>query len=242
MNCAQPEQRRCPCCGASGVTQEPVLWRELRDAWDLSPEEAAYIDRQQGERCIRCHSNLRSRVLAQAILQTLGVRGPLCTFLRSLRGRLLRILEINTAGNLPKFFAARSRHELRCYPDLDMMDMDLPCCRYDLVIHSDTLEHVSDPVRGLAECCRVLKPGGACIFTVPILVGRLTVSRDGKSPSYHGDKSAPMADMLVYTEYGADAWRQVLAAGFAECRIVALDAPAAHALVGLKSSSPRERA
>ena len=47
---------------------------------------------------------------------------------------------------------------------------------YDLVVHSDTLEHVPDPVRALQECRRVLRPLGACCFTVPIVVGRLTRS------------------------------------------------------------------
>ena len=38
---------------------------------------------------------------------------------------------------------------------------------FDLVVHSDTLEHVPDPVRGLAECRRVLKPRGLLILETP---------------------------------------------------------------------------
>jgi SAM-dependent methyltransferase len=103
---------------------------------------------------------------------------------------------------------------------------------FDVVVHSDTLEHVPRPVRGLAECRRVLRPGGFCAFTVPMVVGRLTVSREGLPPSYHGSPSNP-ADCLVHTEYGADAWGHVVRAGFAECRLFALEHPAAHALVGV---------
>ena len=108
-------------------------------------------------------------------------------FTGTVRGRLLRILEINQAGDLCRFFRRRSRHEMRAYPELDMMNMSgIASGTYDLVVHSDTLEHVPDPVLALRECRRVLRPGGACCFTVPIVVGRLTRSRQGLPPSYHG--------------------------------------------------------
>ena len=105
---------------------------------------------------------------------------------------------------------------------------------YDLVLHSDTLEHVARPIRALSECRRVLKPGGFCVFTVPLIVDRLTISREGLPPSYHGTPSSNPADFLVHTEYGADAWKHVTLAGFRECRIFALDYPSAHALVGAR--------
>lgn len=228
----------CPCCGGGGERFSPVLWPELVDEWGLSPEEHSYVDRQQGQRCATCGASLRSRALAMAILRTLGARGPLTAFVRSVRGRLLRVLEVNGAGELSPVFARKRRHELRSYPELDMMAMNLPDDTYDLVIHSDTLEHIPDPVKGLSECLRVLKPGGACCFTVPTIVGRLTRSRDGLPPSYHGNESERPDDYLVRTEYGADAWRHVLQAGFAECRIVSLDHPAAHAMVGVKAGRP----
>ena len=212
------------------------MWPELGEEWGLSSEEYAYVDRQQGCRCAYCGANLRTRVLARAVLQTLGVRGGFRDFAQSIRGRLLRILEINEAGDLSRFFPSWSRHRLMRYPDLDMMAMkQISENTYDLIIHSDTLEHVPDPVRGLSECCRVLKPGGACCFTVPMIVGRLSRFRKGLTPSYHGGEGDHRLDYLVHTEYGADAWRQVLQAGFTECRIMAEAPPAAHALVGIKA-------
>jgi hypothetical protein len=79
----------------------------------------------------------------------------------------------------------------------------------------------------------VLRTGGACAFTVPIIVGRLTRNCADRPPSYHGTVRDGEG-YLVHTEFGADAWRIVFAAGFAECRIVALDPPAAHALVAVR--------
>ncbi len=38
---------------------------------------------------------------------------------------------------------------------------------FDSVFAGETFEHVSNPVRLLAECNRVLRPGGACVITTP---------------------------------------------------------------------------
>ena len=236
---AEPEMNpaaRCPCCGSRGGTRFSTgLWKALGEEWGLSEEEYEYTDHQQSESCVGCGANLRSQALALAILRTAGHRGTLRQFARTVRGRLLRILEINEAGQLTRFFARRSRHQCRSYPELDMMHMvDVPTGYYDFVIHSDTLEHVPEPVKGLAECCRVLRTGGACCFTVPMIVGRLSRTRQGLPPSYHGTPGNPEEGNRVWTEYGADTWRQVLSAGFAECRIVAIRPPVAHAFIGIK--------
>ena len=66
-----------------------------------------------------------------------------------------------------------------------------------------------------------------------MIVNRLTMSRDGMSPSYHNADSS-QKNCPVRTEYGADAWKQVIQAGFSECRIISKEYPAAQVLVGVK--------
>src|SRR5262249_28097788 len=100
-----------------------------------------------------------------------------------------------------------------------------------------TLEHVPRPVEALAECRRVLRNGGVCAFTVPQIVGRLSIARAGLPSSYHGSSANP-SDCLVHTEYGADAWKHVIQAGFDECRISVLEYPAALALIGVRNRLP----
>jgi SAM-dependent methyltransferase len=85
---------------------------------------------------------------------------------------------------------------------------------FDLIVHSDTLEHVPNPERALAECARVLKSGGAMCFTVPILPARLSQSRTNLAPIYHGDPANQKEDLLVQTDYGADIWHFLHRAGF----------------------------
>ena len=92
----------------------------------------------------------------------------------------------------------------------------MPDRTFDLVVHSETLEHVADPTRALSEAHRVLRPGGFTCYTVPYLLSRLTRSTEGKPPTYHGSQAEEGFEGLrVETEYGADFWSQPLAAGFA---------------------------
>jgi SAM-dependent methyltransferase len=216
----------CPCCGADGFEHKNILWPELIEEWTLDAQEAAYIDRQQGFHCVGCGANLRSMALAEAICSVVwpGIR-PLS---RLLKLRVdLRILEINRAGDLTQFLERVPRHVLAEYPAVDMHQLPYPPASFDLIVHSDTLEHIAEPVRGLREVRRVLRPRGATCFTIPIVVGRLTTNRDGKAPSFHGCER----EYLVVTEYGADAWTDALRAGFAECRLICIEYPAGLALV-----------
>ena len=228
----------CVCCGSTEFVDRPILWQELIDTWRLSADEVAYINRQQGTACCRCESNMRSQALAAAMMDCAGYDGPFAAFVRTPTAQALSVLEINTAGTLTPFLRQLAQHTLCVYPDANMMALPYADARFDMVVHSDTLEHVPDPVRGLRECARVLRPGGYCAFTVPIVIGRLTASRRGAPPSYHGAATNP-ADCLVHTEYGVDAWTQVIAAGFRECRIRALEYPAALALVGVTGGPER---
>lgn len=208
------------------------MWPELISQWELGPEEVAYTERQQALMCTACGSNLRSMTLAKAIMRRYEFPGLFGTFVVTPQASALRVLEINEAGTLTPFLQQMPGHLIVRYPQSDMTRLAFADGSFDLVVHSDTLEHVPDPVLGLSECRRVLKPGGACAFTVPIVVDRLSRSRRGLPPSYHGSPDNP-GDCLVHMEYGADAWRHVFMAGFGECRIVSFDHPAAHALVAL---------
>lgn len=218
----------CPICGRAGLTTREVLWPELITEWALSPTEVSYINRQQGSQCVSCGANLRSQVLADAILSCFKASGPLTALLST---KPLEILEINHAGDLHRYLVAVKGHVLAQYPIVNMMDLPYDDGRFDLVVHSDTLEHVPHPVRALAECRRVLKLGGSLCYTVPTIVGRLSRRREGLPPSYHGTSVERPDDYLVVSEYGADMWTEPLLAGFASVQIFARDFPDALALI-----------
>jgi len=228
-----PAMLTCTCCGSNELRMKAVLWPELISAWGLSEVEVASVDRQQGLHCTSCGASLRSMTLAHGIMSRFGHRGLFSDFVTTPLAASLAVLEINEAGSLTSLLSRLPKHVIVRYPETDMMRLPFADESFNLVVHSDTLEHVPDPVAGLAECRRVLVNGGACAYTVPLILGRLTRSRSNLPPSYHSSPENP-PDNLVHTEYGADAWAHPFMAGFGECRIVTLEHPTAHALIAVR--------
>jgi SAM-dependent methyltransferase len=222
--CPTLSVRRCPGCWSTRFRHVPVLWSSLVNEWDLSAEEAEMIDRQQGFACERCRLSLRTMALATAIMR--GDRVPFGLW--ALAHPRCRVLEINTAGNLHRYLRLMHGHQLVEYPAVDMMALPFDDGTFDLVVHSDTLEHVADPVLGLSEIRRVLRPRGRTCFTVPVVPGRMTRRRDDEPPSFHGAEDD--LAYLVHLEFGADVWTTVMDAGFRNCELRAFEYPAALAI------------
>lgn len=220
----------CLACGGGDLRFMSVLWPRLIAEWQLGPTEIAYLDRQQGLACAGCGAPLRSMALAEAIARCIGARAPLKPLIADPRLRVLRTVGVNRVPGLTDLLVALPHHRQLAFPAVDLMDMPLPDGSVDLLLHSETLEHVVEPRRALAECHRVLALGGYCCFTVPLVAGRLTRSRAGLPPSYHGAPGIELDDLIVRTEFGADLWAMVLEAGFAGCEMVAVDHPAGLAI------------
>ncbi len=220
----------CSICGGGKFSFRKVLWPELIGQWQLSEIETAYVDEQQGRACDNCGANLRIVALGDAMLGAIGAEPPLQVFATTPAATRLRILDINGAAAISPALAGLPLYVRGDFPAVDMHALPFGDGTFDLVIHSDTLEHVERPVRALEECRRVLVPGGHLCFTVPVIVGRLTRGRAGLANSYHGDPLAPSEDFVVHTEFGADAWCVVMEAGFTHLTINQVSYPAATAL------------
>ena len=221
---------RCAICGGESFSRRSILWPELIKSWQLSTEETQYIDRQQGEYCTQCGANLRSVALANALRKTFRTDELLRTFCGSEAANGFRVLEINEAGSLHPELGRMHGHVFARYPDVDIHSLPYLDGSFDVVVHSDTLEHVKNPCHALAECRRVLSPNGTLCFTVPIIVARLSRSRDGLPKSWHGNPQQSGDDFLVQTEFGADAWTYPLRAGFSEVSMFGVEYPAAVAI------------
>lgn len=159
--------------------------------------------------CARCHSIPRWR----GLIFTLDMRFP--------NWRSLMLHECGSGGSasrklrreapgysasrylLPEVARGLTVGDVTCQ---DVEDLTFPDESFDLVITQDVLEHVLRPERAVAEIARVLRIGGAHVFTVPILHGRQTIVRAIPAgsgiehlltPDYHGDS-------LVIREWGDD--------------------------------------
>jgi SAM-dependent methyltransferase len=225
----------CPVCGHDEFTNLQILWPELIEQWELSPDEVAYTNSQQGLCCTSCKNNLRTMTLAAAVTRAFGFAGSFKDFCHSDPGiRQLTVIEINPAKNLSPFLHALPKHALHSFPELDMQRMSFADSSIEVIIHSDTLEHVPSSKAALEESWRVLKPGGHLFYTVPIVIGRLTRTRRGLPPSYHGRPGVYREDCIVQTEYGADFWCEIFEAGFRDVRLTSLIFPASVAIHATK--------
>lgn len=236
--CARiPGEPRCPVCGARLIrVSRRVMGGELLAQWNLDSRWIRLFDQREGEICISCGASLRVRQLALALIAWANQR--LCSSERDLKtlfssesARSLKVAEINSCGALHK--------ALHLFPGLAYSEFepesknvrheDLQCLSYrdesfDLVLHSDTLEHVPDIAKALRELWRVLKPNGTMLCTIPMVRdGRRTLKRaemvNGQlehllPPSYHGGSYQSTRQYLVCSEFGEDSVELFAAAGF----------------------------
>src|SRR5947199_8539299 len=114
-----PSLEICPVCGGDRFANEQVLWPELIEQWELSSEEVAYINLQQGFCCAACKNNLRTMTLAAAITSAFGFAGSFKHFCRNDPGILqLTVIEINPSNNLSPLLQALPKHALHSSPAL----------------------------------------------------------------------------------------------------------------------------
>ncbi len=213
----------CPVCSNDKFEQSIVIKQRLIDEWELNPEEVDYINKQQGLYCTKCLSNLRSMTLAHSIMQYFSLKGNFQQINYSRLSREKKILEINEAGNIHSILNHFKKYIFAEYPDIDIQKLLYKDETFDIVVHSDTLEHIYDSTQALRECYRVLKNDGVLFYTIPIVTNRLTKRRDGLSKSFHGSQDEDQGDdYIVWTEYGANFWVEIIDAGFTEITLYTL--------------------
>jgi SAM-dependent methyltransferase len=223
----------CNVCGAF----RPMLYRRrvipsrLEQLWGLSPRLAEALARKESCDCASCGAKLRCRRIAQAVLALYPVGDPptpapsLANWVAWPQIHGLRVAEINRIDGLhdvfrrlPAFAASDYRPgaepgamvEGVCSEDLTRLTYPDAC--FDLVLTSETLEHVPDLDAALREIHRVLVPGGYHVFTVPVLpqtertFPRAMVRPDGSVEDLAPRIAHPGGDWgyPVFTEFGAD--------------------------------------
>ena len=211
---------RCSCCGWIG----PMLLRRrsipprLVALWDLSAREAAALARKETLLCAWCGAKLRARRLARVVLEKFPAPArSLHDWAARHDARSLHVAEINRVEGIHE--AITGLPHLRSSDfggegSEDLTHLSYADESFDLVLTSETLEHVPNLDAALGEIRRVLKPGGWHLFTVPVRPGTpKTLPRAEVGPPIShpgGDWGYP-----VFTEFGADLVEVLDRAGFA---------------------------
>lgn len=170
-------------------------------------------------RCCHCRSTPKYRAIVQVIESATGKL--LSEFIQG-----HKIYELSTTSPVFRKLCGHPNYEASGYfsdlpfgdkikssywnQDLQRLTFSSEC--FDVVISSETMEHVRKPWQGFSEVHRVLKPGGFYVFTVPFRKNRMTRCRVDTNGAedvfllpkvYHQDPYRPQ-DSLLYTDFGAD--------------------------------------
>jgi SAM-dependent methyltransferase len=188
-------------------------------------------DNEIAVRCCACRASVVTMSIAAVISQTidqpercdvyeLSARGPLLRFLRHKYG------QVTCSEYFPDIPGGSMHDGVMCQ---DVQKLTFADNSFDLCTSTDVLEHVQDDHAGFADVCRVLRPGGHFIFTVPLSEGptleRAVLDTDGSvkyllPPEYHGDPIGKSGQILAFRTYGPDICTRLLSAGFTSADIV----------------------
>jgi len=252
-----PLGKKCPVCAAVQVAiYRPVVSDSLVREWNINGEWLDYFNRREGEICLSCGGSIRGRQLSLALMKWLAdSKGVIADSMESLvkhPGVMeLKVAEINSCGAMHKKLKKlkglayseyapedpSTRHE-------DLLELSHPDESFDIVLHSDTLEHIPNVDRALSEICRVLKPGGAMICSIPVVRdSRPTLNRasleqgvlvEHMAPSYHGGSYQKTRQYLVCSEFGEDIFDRIKNHGFDLEVLEHPSNPAAFSLIAVK--------
>jgi SAM-dependent methyltransferase len=185
-------------------------------------------------RCVRCTANVTNLSLAPVIAKHFGGHYA---------GRTA--YELSTFGStlkwLQRHFASVTVSEY--FPDKpfgsvvdgivnqDVQRLTFPDESFDLVTSNQVMEHVPDDILGFSESLRVLKPGGALVFSVPLrdipkTERKAYVDAAGcvqiiGEPEYHDSRLGGPGSALCFWHHSVhDIAERVQQVGFSEARLV----------------------
>jgi FkbM family methyltransferase len=244
-NVAPPEGFDAACAVCGQLQRFEADHRYTRESYCCTNCKAAL--RYQGQaRCILAHLRdlgaaslselVRDPRFSEARIWEPGDIGPFRYFLAHLDGYV-------QTRYVPGALPGEVRDGVRCE---DLMATTFADESFDLVVTSDVFEHVRHPELGFAEIFRVLRPGGAHVFSIPVMVPvpATTVARVDVSGPDDVFLLQPMYHVvhLVYNDFGADLLDLLDEIGF-ESEIVPFESTSADAsrlvtFVSVKPAAP----
>lgn len=174
----------------------------------------------------RCSNRIRQLIVALSLHHGMPPTSTLENILASYyRGKKVLLLEHNSAfASVFMYYCRKLEIDLvtteyfgdiyesglmvQSVLHLDIIHSHFPDSSFDLIIHTDVFEHVSDAPAGEKEVMRILKKDGCSVFTVPFdfelvdddiyaeTLGNKIIYK--KEPVYHDDPVSPDGRCLVF--------------------------------------------
>jgi SAM-dependent methyltransferase len=210
-------------------------WNPLRNLCNVCKRKTLFLCADSTDRwirrCLWCRSTPKYRAIVWVLEERLG--RSLAAFLGD---PMHRLYELTTTSPIHRCHYGRPNYVCSAYfserpfkteirPGVwneDVQDLHFADREFDVIVSSETMEHVRNPWIGFRSIHRVLKPGGLHCFTIPYHSDRSTLARvDITGPAdidllprvYHNDPHRP-EDSLVYTDFGSDLARRLEEIGF----------------------------
>ena len=137
------QKRNCPLCGFTGYFLSASVRQEAR--------------------CPNCASKERDRIIA-LYLKRSGLDPSGKNVLHFSAERPF----FRQWKNNPNYVAGDIKKSAVANAIVDITALTYPDNHFDLIVCNHVLEHVQEDAKGMAECFRVMKPGGTGIFSVPM--------------------------------------------------------------------------
>lgn len=159
MTCSASGNFTCNICGAECQRPTGGFGREV-------------------ESCSACRSTVRVRALIAVLSRELFGASLALPDFPTLKG--LRGFGMSDSPELAERLAAKFDYTNTFYHQAPRLDITQPSAndigRYDFIISSEVMEHVPTPVeRAFENLCRMLKPDGLLLLTVPYTIDGRTV-------------------------------------------------------------------
>lgn len=188
--------------------------------------------------CLKCGSIPRERALFRVIVDYFPNYHDLCIHESSPGGRgasvkLHKECRGYSASQFYPHITPGNTHPQSGFRCESLERLTFPDNSFDLFITQDVMEHIFDPEKAFKEIARVLKPGGAHIFTVPLInkgnKSECWASRTDEGgiiyhhePEYHGNP-VDAKGSLVTMHWGYDIARYISDTAHTPTTIIMID-------------------
>ncbi len=140
---------QCPCCGWEGPAFVSLSnWRAV----------------QHNSRCPNCDSRSRHRGLTILLPRLLAAMPDGQALVFAPEAALLALVRQHARAGVETTDYLMEDVD---HPGEDIQRLTFPDAHYGALMCNHVLEHIPDDRAALAECARVLMPGGVAVFTIP---------------------------------------------------------------------------